>query len=639
MFTLVALLVPALCAVAQYSSVSQYNIEYLDNYYERGWHTFVYDSVPYRTLSDSTVEVFNNPTVAVNRTRHTLTIPQTVYDTAGNAYTVTRLGALCFANFYRFDSIVLPETIEEIGESAFSYRDITHIAIPQSVRRIESFAFELCRLTGRVTLPDSLEYIGPAAFHGVSSAGRNNVKEFYISPDNRWFCTVDGMLYNKDTTVVLMATRYIGDTITMPQSVRRIGEYAYLSCQQSTAIVLGDNVRELGMCFLPPTITSFDIPNTVVHIDGPIYNCQPTVFTPTIVTGSRSNYYIADGMVRSIHGDTLVMCFGVWSGNKSLPEGIRVIAPEVFKGNNTLRRFDLPSTLEEIGDYAFASRTVDIVGLPYGLKRIGSKWLDGNATMNDTMILPATVEYLGDEAFSHCSLTTLVLSDSLKVIPRHMILGSNDLRSIYVGSHVERISPEAFTEAAVPGVIYNNTLPLKVSPLPATLRTVGLYAFYNRSMDSVVFLGAPDSIGENAFNLCPRVVFYDSVPPVVFDDAFANANTVVVPCGATTTFANAPGWGTAFTYVEMPCHVAVDDIDEDCAIHVAPNPATTTVTIKSDMHILQVEAYDAVAKKVYGLYTDSETITLDVRRWPSGTYLLRIHTPQGTAVKKLVVRK
>ena len=177
------------------------------------------------------------------------------------------------------------------------------------------------------------------------------------------------------------------------------------------------------------------------------------------------------------------------------------------------------------------------------------------------------------------------------------------------------------------------------SPDDAEELTCKVYEVLLRSMDSVVFLGAPDSIGENAFNVCPRVVFYDSVPPVVFDDAFASANTVVVPCGATTAFTNAPGWGTAFTYVEMPCPVAVDDVDQTNTIYVDPNPATTTVTIKSDMHILQVEAYNAVAQKVYGLYTDPEIVTLDVRRWPSGTYLLRIHTPQGTAVKKLVVRK
>ncbi|MBR6291671.1 MAG: T9SS type A sorting domain-containing protein [Bacteroidales bacterium] len=54
-----------------------------------------------------------------------------------------------------------------------------------------------------------------------------------------------------------------------------------------------------------------------------------------------------------------------------------------------------------------------------------------------------------------------------------------------------------------------------------------------------------------------------------------------------------------------------------------------------------VEAFNMAGEKVHTLRLPDAplTATLDVRRWPSGTYLLRIHTPQGIAVKKLVVRK
>ena len=32
------------------------------------------------------------------------------------------------------------------------------------------------------------------------------------------------------------------------------------------------------------------------------------------------------------------------------------------------------------------------------------------------------------------------------------------------------------------------------------------------------------------------------------------------------------------------------------------------------------------------------TATLDVSRWPAGTYILRLHTPAGTVGKKILVR-
>ena len=72
---------------------------------------------------------------------------------------------------------------------------------------------------------------------------------------------------------------------------------------------------------------------------------------------------------------------------------------------------------------------------------------------------------------------------------------------------------------------------------------------------------------------------------------------------------------------------------------VMPNPAAETAKVVSSFGLTMVEAFNMAGEKVHTLRLPDAplTATLDVRRWPSGTYLLRIHTPQGTAVKKLVV--
>ena len=73
---------------------------------------------------------------------------------------------------------------------------------------------------------------------------------------------------------------------------------------------------------------------------------------------------------------------------------------------------------------------------------------------------------------------------------------------------------------------------------------------------------------------------------------------------------------------------------------VMPNPAAETAKVVSSYGLTEVEVFNMAGEKVHTLRLPDAplTATLDVRRWPSGTYLLRIHTPQGTAVKKLVVR-
>ena len=72
---------------------------------------------------------------------------------------------------------------------------------------------------------------------------------------------------------------------------------------------------------------------------------------------------------------------------------------------------------------------------------------------------------------------------------------------------------------------------------------------------------------------------------------------------------------------------------------VMPNPAVGTAKVVSSFGMSMVEAYDMSGTLVHRQKADGLAITLDVRHWPTGTYLLRIHTPQGTAVKKLVVRR
>ena len=72
---------------------------------------------------------------------------------------------------------------------------------------------------------------------------------------------------------------------------------------------------------------------------------------------------------------------------------------------------------------------------------------------------------------------------------------------------------------------------------------------------------------------------------------------------------------------------------------VSPNPATGMVQVASGYGVQAIEAYDASGSKVFERQcSGGMTATLDVSRWASGTYILRIRTALGTATKKLVVQ-
>ena len=73
-------------------------------------------------------------------------------------------------------------------------------------------------------------------------------------------------------------------------------------------------------------------------------------------------------------------------------------------------------------------------------------------------------------------------------------------------------------------------------------------------------------------------------------------------------------------------------------VTVQPNPVTEEAQVLSSFGIERIDAYTADGRCILSQEANGLQATLDVRGWASGTYLLRVATPMGTATKKLLVR-
>ena len=65
---------------------------------------------------------------------------------------------------------------------------------------------------------------------------------------------------------------------------------------------------------------------------------------------------------------------------------------------------------------------------------------------------------------------------------------------------------------------------------------------------------------------------------------------------------------------------------------------TEEAQVLSSFGIERIDAYTADGRCILSQEANGLQATLDVRGWASGTYLLRVATPMGTATKKLLVR-
>lgn len=66
-------------------------------------------------------------------------------------------------------NVTIPSEVTVIGASAFEYADITGVNMPDSVKRIEEWAFSDCTNLENIEFSENLNYIGNHAFSGCSS--------------------------------------------------------------------------------------------------------------------------------------------------------------------------------------------------------------------------------------------------------------------------------------------------------------------------------------------------------------------------------------------------------------------------------------------------------------------------------------
>jgi len=165
--------------------------------------------------------------------------------------------------------------------------------IPYGVTSISDNAFEGCSGVTAVNLPDSLLYIGIYAFASCSGltrldipasvvfigndlvSGSLGVTEINVSPGNKAYISIDGVLFDKAVTSVIAFPQGKNGEYIIPDSVTDLGIGTFGGCPGLTNVVIPGGVTILGeYLFAGSALTSITIPDGVAQInDGAFYGC------------------------------------------------------------------------------------------------------------------------------------------------------------------------------------------------------------------------------------------------------------------------------------------------------------------------------------------------------------------------------
>ena len=365
---------------------------------------------------------------------------------------VRRLGAWSLCNWLEWDmDVVIPEGVEEIGAAAFYDIWLSSLALPESLRIIETDAFYAFGVDGNeVILPAGVKTVQFGAF-GMGYVDADPTGQTYwhltITPTNKWSTRFETYfeyaartgddwdmadytleLYEYEETaegLVITNVRWhaYGDalpaTVTLPDEVwgdpvvgiadNALNTYEALSQDQHFTLVIPEGVKwveadafqcchHANMIVFPASLT--EIPE----------GCFNHVHANFIVAQGNPRYVMQDGFLIDKQTDTLLFTTPECQG-KPIPAVRRLGAGSMdnyaVEWGGTLV---IPEGVEEIGSYAFYDWGYSRVTLPESLRLIESMAFEVGIT--EPVIIPAGVEMVQCCAFSGCGSIIEVIASS-----------------------------------------------------------------------------------------------------------------------------------------------------------------------------------------------------------------------------------
>lgn len=302
----------------------------------------------------------------------------------------------------------------------------TDVIVRDGTRGIANYAFYRSYVMYSFELPDSVEYIGRAAFsESMYTSNINLPKNLKEIGDYAFYSCILAWFGDDGITVIPEGTQYVGISafnrcakmvgVVIPGTVKTVGDFAFFKCESlgyvssgsdeepslNGKVVIEDGVETIGMrvfhgCNALQEIT---IPDSVTSMGARVfYQCE-----------SLRKVSIGNGLVY-IPDYTFYGCTALV--DVTFSAGVKVIGKYAFRGCTGIRELVIGEGIEEIGDYAFyGCLSIRDIVIPRSVEKIGRFAFRG-CTGVSSVIMPNSVEFIGIHAFYGLNRASIFCEDT-----------------------------------------------------------------------------------------------------------------------------------------------------------------------------------------------------------------------------------
>lgn len=248
--------------------------------------------------------------------------------------------------YFSFDHLESQHRIDLATPYALQQKELV---IPDQFTYIAEFCSRSKALIETLWLPKNLSKVEPASFYQL-----NCLKDFHIDKSNSLFCTVDGVLCNKNaTSIVCFPPGRKGDVV-VPEGITSLRASAFNGCIYIESLTLPSTLKTLG-------VASFGGCESIKHIELP-----------------KSVNKVGDG----------IFCNCRSLEEFVVPEKIKVITASMFSGCTSLHTVKLHDKVTRIENRAFE-----------------------DCTSLKTIHITKKVEYVAASAFDGCRSIKFTISE------------------------------------------------------------------------------------------------------------------------------------------------------------------------------------------------------------------------------------